>query len=102
VGASTSKSYSEQKREAAERKKRERAFKGLKDRIAELEARIADREQAIKWLEANMSAPGFYETPEQARSVIDQHQTLMWEVGELLNQWEMLQGETDEYADLKP
>jgi ATP-binding cassette subfamily F protein 3 len=100
-GAPASKSYDEQKREAAERRKRERALKGLRDRIAELEARIADREQAIKTLEATMSAPGFYEAHDQAKPVIDQHQALMWEVGELLNQWEMLQGKTEEYADPK-
>jgi ATP-binding cassette, subfamily F, member 3 len=99
--AGQGKPHEAQKREAAERKKRERAFKNLRDRIGELETRIAAHEQAIKDLEATMSAPGFYEAHEQAKPVIDRHQTLMWEVGELLNQWEMLQGETDEYADLK-
>ena len=94
-------SYEEQKREAADRKRRERAFRTLRDRIAELEARIAEREQAIKDLEAIMSAPGFYEAHDQAKPVVDRHQALMWEVGELLNQWEMLQGQTDEFADLK-
>jgi ATP-binding cassette subfamily F protein 3 len=98
---SAPKSYEAQKRDAAERKKRERAFKGLRDRIAELEVRIAAHEQAIKDLEATMSAPGFYAAHDEAKPVIDRHQTLMWEVGELLNQWEMLQGEGDEYADLK-
>jgi ATP-binding cassette subfamily F protein 3 len=94
-------SYEAQKREAAERKKRERALKGLRDRISELETRIAAHEQAIKDLEAAMSAPGFYEAHEEAKAVLDKHQALMWEVGELLNQWEMLQGEVEEYADLK-
>ena len=32
---------------------------------------------------------------DQAKPVIDQHQALMWEVGELLNQWEMLQSEVE-------
>ena len=95
------KSYDAQKREAAERKKRERAFKTLRDRITELETRIAAHEAAIKELEATMSAAGFYEARQQAKPIIDRHQTLMWEVGELLNQWEMLQAEADEYADLK-
>jgi uncharacterized coiled-coil protein SlyX len=76
-------------------------LKNLRDRISELEARIAEREQSIKDLEATMSAPGFYEAHQNARPVLDRHQALMWEVGELLNQWEMLQGESDEYADLK-
>jgi ATP-binding cassette subfamily F protein 3 len=99
--APSRRSYEEQKRESAERRKRERTLKNLRDRISELEARIAEREQSIKDLEATMSAPGFYEAHENARPVLDRHQALMWEVGELLNQWEMLQGESDEYADLK-
>jgi ATP-binding cassette subfamily F protein 3 len=94
-------SYEEQKREAAERRKRERALKNLRERIADLETRIAAHEEAIKQLEASMAAPGFYEAHEHAKPVIDQHQSLMWQVGELLNQWEMLQAETEEFADLK-
>jgi ATP-binding cassette subfamily F protein 3 len=99
--APSRRSYEEQKRESAERRKRERTLNNLRDRISELEARIAEREQSIKDLEATMSAPGFYEAHQNARPVLDRHQALMWEVGELLNQWEMLQGESDEYADLK-
>ena len=98
--APRNKPYDEQKRDAAERKRRERAFKSLRDRIADLESRIAAHEQAIKDLETTMAAPGFYEAHQQAQPVIDRHQSLMWEVGELLSQWEMLQEETAEYADL--
>ena len=56
---------------------------------------------AIKELEATMSAPGFYENHETARPVLDRHQALMWEVGELLGQWEMLQSEAEQYADIR-
>jgi ATP-binding cassette subfamily F protein 3 len=94
------KSRDDQKRDAAERRKRERAWTTLRDRITELEARIAEREASIKSLETAMSAPGFYETHHLAKPVLDQHQALMWEVGELLNQWEMLQGETEAFRDL--
>jgi ATP-binding cassette subfamily F protein 3 len=94
-------SYADQKRDASERRKRERALKNLRDRISDLEARIADRERSIKELEAVMSGPGFYAQHEQAKPVIDKHQALMWEVGELLNQWEMLQAESEGFADLK-
>ena len=93
------KSYDEQKRDAAERRKRERARKTLRDRIADLETRIAEREASIKSLEATMSSPGFYAAHDQAKPVLDQHQALMWEVGELLNQWEMLQSEVEGSAD---
>ncbi len=63
-------------------------------RIEELEARIAEREEEIKALEAKMSATGFYENHETSRPVIDRHQALMWEVGDLMNQWEALSMET--------
>ena len=70
---------------------RERALKALKTRISELEARIADREKAIKDVEKTMAAPDFYSDHEKSKPVLNQHQALMWEVGELLAQWEMLQ-----------
>jgi uncharacterized coiled-coil protein SlyX len=73
----------------------------LRERIATLEARIAEGERSIKELEAQMSEPGFYARHEQAKPVLDKHQTLMWEVGELLNQWEMLQSEAEAGEDLK-
>ena len=42
-----------------------------------------------------MSAPGFYDDHEASKPVLDRHQALMWEVGDLMNQWEMLQQEID-------
>ena len=38
-----------------------------------------------------MSAPGFYDDRAAAQPVIDQHQALMWKVGDLMHQWEELQ-----------
>ena len=38
-----------------------------------------------------MAAPGFYDQPDTARQAIDRHQALMWEVGDLMAQWEALQ-----------
>ena len=49
-----------------------------------LEGRIAERENAVKAAEAAMTAPGFYDDRDAAKAVLDQHQALMWEVGELL------------------
>jgi len=93
--------YEERKRESAEKQKRERAYKALKARVAELEARIADREKQIKQVEQTMSAPDFYSDHEKSKPVLAQHQALMWEVGELLGQWEMLQNEAEQYADVR-
>jgi ATP-binding cassette subfamily F protein 3 len=100
LDAPETKSYEDRKRDSVEKKKRERAFKALKDRVAELEARIADRERAIKDVEQAMAAPDFYSDHEKSRPVLAQHQALMWEVGELLGQWEMLQNESGQYSDL--
>jgi ATP-binding cassette, subfamily F, member 3 len=79
------------KRQEAERKKQQRAAEALQKRIADLEGRIAEREGKVKDLEATMSAPGFYEDREASKPVIEQHQSLMWEVGDLMAQWEALQ-----------
>jgi ATP-binding cassette subfamily F protein 3 len=99
--AAPEQSYEERKRASAEHKKRERAFKALKDRVAEMEARIAEREKAIKEVEQEMSAPEFYNNHEKSKPVLARHQELMWEVGELLGQWEMLQGELAAFDDLR-
>ncbi len=93
--------YEARKREAAERKRRERSFKALSDRINELEARIAECERSIKRLEAAMAEPSFYERRDQAQPMIDEHQMLMWQVGDLLSQWEMLQAEAQGQKDSK-
>jgi ATP-binding cassette subfamily F protein 3 len=78
------------KRERAEQKRRDRELQARRARVTDLETRIARQEQAIRDLEAAMSAPGFYENREAAQPLIDRHQSLMWEVGELMHQWESL------------
>ncbi len=88
--------YDQRKREAAEKKKRERAYEALAARIAELEGRIAERETTVKAVEAEMGAPGFYDHHDTSKPVLDRHQALMWDVGDLLGQWEMLQAEAEE------
>ncbi len=79
------------KRLDAERKKQQRARESLQRRIVELEGRIAAREAEVKELEGTMAAPGFYEDRDTSKTVIDRHQALMWEVGDLMSQWEALQ-----------
>ena len=88
--------YEAKKRADAEARKQSRARKALRDRIVELESRIADRENRIKTIEAAMAAPGFYDNRDASKPVIDEHQKLMWEVGDLMNQWEALQGHAAE------
>jgi ATP-binding cassette subfamily F protein 3 len=72
----------------------EREEKKRKARIAELEKRIAEKEQAVKELEAQMASAGFYDDRARAEKAAEDHKALMWEVGELMSHWEMLQTES--------
>ena len=96
VPAAPPQNYAAKKRDDAEQRKKDKALKTLQVRISELEARIADTEQAIKALEVKMAAPGFYGQHEASKPVLDEHQSLMWKVGELLGQWEMLTAELEQ------
>jgi ATP-binding cassette subfamily F protein 3 len=87
-------SYQEKKRDDADARRARKAAETRQRRVSDLENRIAEREQAIKELEAAMSAPGFYENHDAAKPIIDRHQALMWEVGDLMHQWETLQAAT--------
>jgi ATP-binding cassette subfamily F protein 3 len=87
--------HEEKKRVDAEARKRQKAAGARQARITTLEARIAETEAAIRGVEQLMSAPGFYEDRAGAQPVIDRHQALMWQVGDLMHQWEELQSLTD-------
>jgi ATP-binding cassette subfamily F protein 3 len=89
--AEAPRSYDEKKRADAETRRRKRADDDRNRRISELEGRITEREEAIKAIEAQMAAPGFYDNREAAEAMVARHQGLMWEVGDLMNQWETLQ-----------
>jgi ATP-binding cassette subfamily F protein 3 len=78
------------KRASAEAKKQGRENRALKERIASLEARIAELERAMKEIETAMATPGFYDDHDAARPIVDRHQALMWEVGDLMHEWEEL------------
>jgi ATP-binding cassette subfamily F protein 3 len=73
----------------------DRAAKAHQAKIAGIEEQIARCEAAIKDLEAAMAGPGFYDDRAAAQPVIDRHQALMWEVGDLMHQWEVLQTADD-------
>jgi ATP-binding cassette subfamily F protein 3 len=84
-------SYDQKKKADAEARRAKKETDARQRRISDLEARIAQAEAQIKDLEHAMSAPGFYEDREASKPLIDRHQALMWEVGDLMNQWEALQ-----------
>ena len=87
--------HDEKKRVDAEARKKHKAVGARQARIATLEARIAETEAAIREVEQQMSAPGFYADRAGAQPVIDRHQALMWQVGDLMHQWEELQSLSD-------
>jgi ATP-binding cassette subfamily F protein 3 len=89
--AASVQSAASRKQSDAEARRLRREKQARERRVDELETLIAQREQSIKELEAAMSAVGFYEDRTRAESVISKHQSLMWEVGDLMHQWETLQ-----------
>ena len=83
--------YEDKKKADADARRVKKAQDERDRRVADLEARIAEKEKAIKELEAQMASPGFYDDRARAESVGTAHHGLMWEVGDLMNQWEALQ-----------
>ena len=89
-------SAAEHKRLQVEARRQQRKLDGLRRRIADLEKRIGEREEAVRKLEADMAAPGFFTDQASADEAVKRHQKLMWEVGDLINQWEALEQEAAE------
>jgi ATP-binding cassette subfamily F protein 3 len=83
--------HAEKKRADAEARRAQRAAQAHQARIDDLETRIAACENAIREIEQTMSVPGFYHDRIAAQPVIDRHQALMWQVGDLMHRWEELQ-----------
>ena len=75
----------------AQARREHRAGQARQREIERLEQQIGECEAAIKQLEQTMTAPGFYDDRAAAQPVIDDHQALMWKVGDLMHQWEELQ-----------
>jgi ATP-binding cassette, subfamily F, member 3 len=92
-------SREEKKRVDTEQRKRQRAAQQRQTELDKLEAKIAACEASIRDIEQTMAAPGFYENREAAQPIIDRHQALMWEVGDLMHQWEQLQAAADLAAE---
>jgi len=83
------------KRADSEARRRHRAAQQRQSEIDKLEGKIAACEASIREIEQQMSAPGFYDNRDASQPIIDRHQALMWEVGDLMHQWEQLQQAAD-------
>ena len=81
----------EQRRRNQHDRRQQRAQSAKLKRIDDLERRIADRERDIRDVEGAMAAPGFYDDRDAAQPVITRYEKLIWEVGDLMGQWEALQ-----------
>jgi ATP-binding cassette subfamily F protein 3 len=93
--ATPKQTHEEKKRVDADARRRSKELQARRQRIESLESRIAETEAAIRDIEQQMSAPGFYDDRVAAQPVIDRHQALMWQVGDLMHQWEQLQSLTE-------
>ncbi|MGE3511116.1 MAG: ABC-F family ATP-binding cassette domain-containing protein [Vicinamibacterales bacterium] len=93
--AQTGLSREEKKRAESEARKKARADQARRARVTELEGRISAVEREIRELEQTMAQDGFYADRATAQPVIDRHQNLMWQVGDLMHQWEELQTAVD-------
>ena len=84
-------SREERRRRAQSDRHLKRKQAAREKRINELEQRITDRERKIREIEETMMEPGFYDDRQAAQPVVNRHESLMWEVGDLMSQWEALQ-----------
>ena len=98
ASSSPKRQAADHKREQVASRRRQRQLDALQARIAELERRIAQREDAVREVEVQMAEPGFFADESAAERVTKKHQQLMWEVGDLMNQWEALELEAAEHA----
>ena len=88
---STVASREARRREAQSERRLKREQAARDKRIGALEQRIGDHEREIRDIEEVMAAPGFYDDRQAAQPVVSRHESLMWEVGDLMSQWEALQ-----------
>ncbi len=71
----------------------DRAEKKRKQRLEEIEKRIAEKEAAVGVIEKAMTEPGFFDDRGRAEKAAKDRESLMWEVNDLMSQWELMQQE---------
>ena len=88
----------ERKRQEAEERRRKRAREAVEGRIAALEGTHRRARGDDEDARGRDERAGFYENHDASKPVIDQHQALMWELGDLMHRWEELQQELEAAA----
>jgi ATP-binding cassette, subfamily F, member 3 len=74
-----------------DRQSREREARKVKARLSDVERKIAEKERAVRDVEALMASPGFYEDRARADKAVAERQALLDEVAALMAEWEALQ-----------
>jgi ATP-binding cassette subfamily F protein 3 len=74
-----------------DRQAREREARKAKARLSDVERQIAEKERAVRDVEALMASPGFYDDRARADKAVAERQGLLDEVAALMTEWESLQ-----------
>ncbi|MET0551973.1 MAG: ABC-F family ATP-binding cassette domain-containing protein [Vicinamibacteria bacterium] len=75
----------------ADRQAREREAQKARKRSAELEKKIAEKEQQVRDVETLMASPGFYDDRAAAEKAVEDRKRLLGEVEVLMADWEAAQ-----------
>jgi ATP-binding cassette, subfamily F, member 3 len=75
----------------ADRQAREREAQKARKRSAELEKKIAEKEQQVRDVETLMASPGFYDDRAAAEKAVEDRKRLLGEVDALMAEWEAAQ-----------
>jgi ATP-binding cassette subfamily F protein 3 len=75
----------------ADRQAREREAQKARKRSAELEKKIAEKEQQVRDVETLMASPGFYDDRAAAEKSVEDRKRLLGEVDALMAEWEAAQ-----------
>jgi ATP-binding cassette subfamily F protein 3 len=76
---------------SADRQAREREARKARARLSDVEKQIAEKERAVRDVEALMASPGFYDDRVRADKAVTERQGLLDEVAALMTEWESLQ-----------
>ncbi|MCA9684744.1 MAG: ABC-F family ATP-binding cassette domain-containing protein, partial [Myxococcales bacterium] len=87
------------RQEAEERVRRAKQLKPLERKVAELEARIAELEQAQKARSVELADPGVYQDEARRRELLDAYQEAAAKLEELSGRWELASMELEEVRE---
>jgi ATP-binding cassette subfamily F protein 3 len=85
-------SKEERQRQREEEKQRQREERQLHKRLSEVEGAIAAAEERLAELEARMADPAFFTDPERARQGGEEHALLTARIAALYTEWEQVSG----------